>query len=316
MTDNLRAAVERRTLTFREFSKANLARCESPQGFKHALSSWTASDWMTAFMGEVGEAANIVKKLNRYRDGVPGNKESEAALRDKLRKELGDAFVYLDLMCQSQGFTVDEAAVEVFNAKSAEIGYPALLAQHPPETAGQLVPHRPETAGTSESTSTVDGPDHTAGVCQGCGGAYRFDTVVPSPIWNRVIRARELPEYLCTTCIVRAFAGAGESFDATLWGDTFDGLPMSVAFNGSSADTITALESDNTALRRQLAAPASRGDASRAGTPTDATSDFAWTVDTFAEHLRTCSRPAGDCGLCHIVSLILQEAECRRANAR
>jgi NTP pyrophosphatase (non-canonical NTP hydrolase) len=82
---------------------------------------------MTALMGEVGEAANVVKKLNRYRDGVPGNKIPEAELRDQLRRELGDVFVYLDLMAQSLGFTIADAAVEVFNTKSIEIGYSRVL---------------------------------------------------------------------------------------------------------------------------------------------------------------------------------------------
>lgn len=115
------------TMTFGEFSEANRARCESPQGFKHPLNGWSTSDWITATMGELGEAANVVKKLNRYRDGVPGNKVSEAELRDQLRKELGDVFVYLDLMAQSLGFSIADAAAEVFNAKSAEIGYPVKL---------------------------------------------------------------------------------------------------------------------------------------------------------------------------------------------
>lgn len=114
-------------MTFGEFSEANRARCEHPQGFKHPLSGWSASDWMTALVGEVGEAANVVKKLNRYRDGVPGNKLTEGELRDQLRKELGDVFVYLDLMSQSLGFSIADAAVEVFNAKSADIGYPQKL---------------------------------------------------------------------------------------------------------------------------------------------------------------------------------------------
>jgi len=111
-------------MTFGEFSQANRARCEHPQGFNHPLANWSTSDWMTATMGEVGEAANVVKKLNRYRDGVPGNKLSEAELRDQLRKELGDVFVYLDLMAQSLGFSIADAAAEVFNAKSEEIGCP------------------------------------------------------------------------------------------------------------------------------------------------------------------------------------------------
>jgi NTP pyrophosphatase (non-canonical NTP hydrolase) len=114
-------------MTFGQFSDANRARCESPQGFGHNLSGWSTSDWMTALVGEVGEAANVVKKLNRYRDGVPGNKVSEAELRDMLRKELGDVFVYLDLMSQALGFNIADAAVEVFNAKSKEIGYPVSI---------------------------------------------------------------------------------------------------------------------------------------------------------------------------------------------
>lgn len=110
-------------MTFGQFSEANRARCESPMGFNHPLNGWSTSDWMTAMVGEVGEAANIVKKLNRARDGVPGNKLSPDELRDQLRKELGDVFVYLDLMCQSLGFSIADAAAEVFNAKSDEIGY-------------------------------------------------------------------------------------------------------------------------------------------------------------------------------------------------
>jgi NTP pyrophosphatase (non-canonical NTP hydrolase) len=121
----------REQLTFEAFSAANLERCESPEGFAHDLHAWSASDWMTALVGEVGEAANIIKKLNRYRDGARGNNESEDALRVKLRKELGDVFVYLDLICISQGFTVRDAAVEVFNDKSRQIGYPVLLAAQP-----------------------------------------------------------------------------------------------------------------------------------------------------------------------------------------
>lgn len=114
-------------MTFGQFSQANRARCESRDGFNHPLSGWSTSDWMTATMGELGEAANVVKKLNRYRDGVPGNKVSETELRAQLRKELGDVFVYLDLTAQSLGFSIADAAAEVFNSKSAEIGYPVKL---------------------------------------------------------------------------------------------------------------------------------------------------------------------------------------------
>ncbi len=52
------------------FSVINRARCESPEGFNHALQSWSLSDWFTAILGELGEAANVAKKLNRIRDGI------------------------------------------------------------------------------------------------------------------------------------------------------------------------------------------------------------------------------------------------------
>lgn len=112
---------------FSEFSLINRTRCESPKGFNHQLSDWDASDWFVAMMGELGEAANIVKKLNRVRDGIPGNKETEPELRAKLKKELGDLFVYLDLTAQSEGFSIEDAAIDVFNAKSVELGYPILI---------------------------------------------------------------------------------------------------------------------------------------------------------------------------------------------
>jgi len=54
-----------RELSFDSFSEANRKRCEHPKGFNHKLDSWSTSDWMTATLGELGEAANIVKKLNR-----------------------------------------------------------------------------------------------------------------------------------------------------------------------------------------------------------------------------------------------------------
>lgn len=68
-------------MDMKEFSRVNRERCESPDGFNHKLGSWSLSDWFTATLGELGEAANVAKKLNRVRDGIPGNKETEAELR-------------------------------------------------------------------------------------------------------------------------------------------------------------------------------------------------------------------------------------------
>lgn len=107
-----------------EFDRLNRERSESPSGFNHKLESWTLSEWFTATMGELGEAANVCKKLNRYRDGINGNTETEAALRLKLGSELADTFIYLSLLAQAAGINLSEAVKRTFNAKSDQIGCP------------------------------------------------------------------------------------------------------------------------------------------------------------------------------------------------
>lgn len=114
-------------VTFAEFAAINRARCEHPDGFAHTLDSWSLSDWIVAVTGELGEAANIAKKLNRVRDGIPGNDRSEAELRDSFREEIADAFIYLDLIAQSQGFRLVDAVLEKFDKTSLKIGYPILM---------------------------------------------------------------------------------------------------------------------------------------------------------------------------------------------
>jgi NTP pyrophosphatase (non-canonical NTP hydrolase) len=122
---------ERSPFTFAAFSAANLARCEAPDGFNHAIGSWSLSDWFTAVVGELGEAANVAKKLNRVRDGITGNQETETELRARLRAEVADAFIYLDLLARSQGFALEDAVRETFDRKSEQIGYPHRLVPVP-----------------------------------------------------------------------------------------------------------------------------------------------------------------------------------------
>lgn len=104
------------------FSERNRRRCESPTGFNHKLSDWTLSDWMTATVGELGEAANIIKKLNRHRDGIQEEIPS-ARLQEMLADELADAEIYLDLLFQAAGIDRQEAVENKFRRTSAKIGY-------------------------------------------------------------------------------------------------------------------------------------------------------------------------------------------------
>lgn len=110
-------------MTFHEFSVMNRKRCEAATGFNHKLDSWSMSDWFTAVLGELGEAGNVAKKLNRVRDGIPGNKETPEELQQKLKSELADTFIYLDLLAQSAGFEIGDVIRETFDAKSRQIGY-------------------------------------------------------------------------------------------------------------------------------------------------------------------------------------------------
>lgn len=114
-------------MTFQEFSEANRRRCIDPNGFNHSIESWDTSDWVVAVMGELGESANLVKKLNRERDGVRGNTETVMALRAKLATEIADTFIYLDLLAQSLGLDLAVEVAATWNAKSAQIGYAGRL---------------------------------------------------------------------------------------------------------------------------------------------------------------------------------------------
>jgi hypothetical protein len=88
--------------------------------------------------------------------------------------------------------------------------------------------------------------------CSQCGGPHPFDTSIPSPTWNAVIRAASLPDYLCLPCIVKAFAAAHESFTATLWGGQFDGDEIEVTIGGALIQDVELLSLENNELRVKL----------------------------------------------------------------
>lgn len=88
--------------------------------------------------------------------------------------------------------------------------------------------------------------------CALCGGPHDFDTSVPSAVWNRVIRTKGLPEYLCTTCIVREFVKDGEGFTAQLWNEEFYGVPIEMIVNGKNANDAALVSDENTAYRVRI----------------------------------------------------------------
>jgi NTP pyrophosphatase (non-canonical NTP hydrolase) len=108
------------SLTFDQFREANVKRCLKwhPQG----IESWSTSDWMTAIVGELGEAASLIKMRNRERDGLPGNKFSPT--QKQIADEIADVLTYLDLFAAAQGIDLGKAAVEKFNEVSQRVGFP------------------------------------------------------------------------------------------------------------------------------------------------------------------------------------------------
>jgi NTP pyrophosphatase (non-canonical NTP hydrolase) len=144
-------------LSFAELRAANLARNErwhpGKDGRGKGVDGWSLSDWICAVTGELGEAANIAKKLNRVRDGLAGNTQSEAELRGGFADELADVAIYLDLLAASQGVDLGAAIAAKFNATSARVGFP--------ERLREIGRERSEAEAPCEACAHcgIDGPD-------------------------------------------------------------------------------------------------------------------------------------------------------------
>ena len=101
--------------------------------------------------------------------------------------------------------------------------------------------------------SKLDGY-HGSFSCGGCGGPHRYDTSVPSAVWNEVIRARGLDEGLCTNCILEEFARLGRSFTAELYGSEvgLSGVAVEFRINAREAQDAALIQTENNALRVKL----------------------------------------------------------------
>lgn len=95
-------------LTFAELRRVNVDRCVN--AFCHSLESWSLADWGVAYGGKVGEALNVIKKLNRARDGLAGNSVDTATLHRMLADELADAVIYADLLAARIGVDLESIA--------------------------------------------------------------------------------------------------------------------------------------------------------------------------------------------------------------
>jgi NTP pyrophosphatase (non-canonical NTP hydrolase) len=97
-------------LTFERLRAANESRQQE----------WDPSDAITLayrgneLAGEVGEACNVLKKLERERIGIRGSR----ATKEQLAEELADVMICLDLIAMQAGIDLGSATIQKFNATS------------------------------------------------------------------------------------------------------------------------------------------------------------------------------------------------------
>src|SRR5262245_28521605 len=68
--------------------------------------------------GEVGEACNVIKKLERERLGIRGSRASV----EQLAEELADVVICADLIAMAEGIDLDAAVARKFNKTSENVG--------------------------------------------------------------------------------------------------------------------------------------------------------------------------------------------------
>lgn len=78
--------------------------------------------------GEVGEACNLIKKLERERMGIKGSRASIADLAE----ELADVIICADLIAMQLGIDLDRAVAEKFNKTSEKVGLATRMAAPAP----------------------------------------------------------------------------------------------------------------------------------------------------------------------------------------
>lgn len=109
-------------LTFNTLRSANTARLPEfknahgdPAHEKLDGSDWNLGEWMTAVVGELGEAANILKKVRR------GDLSMEEA-RPLLADEFADVVTYLDILAFQCRIDLGSATTAKFNQISERVG--------------------------------------------------------------------------------------------------------------------------------------------------------------------------------------------------
>lgn len=114
-------------LTFNDLHAANLHRLPQFRNGRGELShsepdgsDWSVSEWLEAVTGELGEFANLHKKVRR------GDLTMDEARAD-LGRELADVVIYLDILAGRLGLDLGAVVMSKFNETSRRVGAEVFL---------------------------------------------------------------------------------------------------------------------------------------------------------------------------------------------
>lgn len=114
-------------LTFKTLRAANIERLPlfkngqgQPNHTKSDGSDWSPAQWLQAVIGELGEYANLRKKVER------GDIHIEEA-KPQLAAELADVIIYLDILAWQLNIDLGEAVMITWNRKSQKQNIPLYI---------------------------------------------------------------------------------------------------------------------------------------------------------------------------------------------
>lgn len=113
-------------LTFNTLRCANTERLKHFRDAKGRLShsadgsNWSYAQWIMAVLGELGELANLLKKVDRG-DFTVDEKKTE------ISDELADVVTYLDILAMRLGVNLGLATINKFNKISTRVSAPVFI---------------------------------------------------------------------------------------------------------------------------------------------------------------------------------------------
>lgn len=101
-----------KNLTIKKLTDESVDRAERYIHTDGGIQVWDEAAWMMALMGEVGEAANMLKKVKR--GSLKWNKKT----KKEVAHELADIQCYLVLLAARLEIDLTDAVIEKFNLVS------------------------------------------------------------------------------------------------------------------------------------------------------------------------------------------------------